>query len=284
MKELKGLFGFLLSVFSFSFSFSFLFLFISVNSPVAVFSATDPTAHPGISTYYWQTIGAGWSGTGSSSSFIDSIGAIPDTVICIVSNICGSAPADTFVVTPALTPASSFSIENHVTEIITNDVITFSGTAPSGSIYTWGFGAGYISASPGTGAGPQTVMYGTPGLVTVSLSVDNAGCISNVYTDTILVIDTALTAMKAVTHSSVGMHIVPNPSDGIFDIVFDNPINNSFMVKLVDMQGRLVYSNQFSRMTGNKISVDAGDLPTGTYTVSVFINDVPNTEKITITK
>ena len=255
-----------------------------IDSPVAVFLATDPTAYPGISAYYWQTIGSGWSGTGNASTFTDTIGPGPDTIVCVVSNTCGISPYDTFVVTPAVIPTSTFTISNHVTEIVTGDVLTFTGIAPTGSTFTWNFGTGYISAVPGTGAGPQTVMYGSAALETLSLTVDNAGCLSSTYTDTILVIDTASAAVKILANAGVGIHIIPNPSDGVFDIAFDKPISSPFAIKIIDMQGRLVFNNKYGAMTGNKISVDAGMLPSGTYTVSVFINDVPMTTKITINR
>jgi len=255
-----------------------------LDSPITVLSVSELT-YPAISSYYWEAVSAGWSGTGSLSSFTDSIGTSPDTIICNVSNSCGTSPNDTFIVTPAVPPTSEFTIENHVTEINTNDVITFSGTAPTGCTYIWNFGSGYGSVSPGgTVAGPQTVVYPTPGLETLTLKVINAGCPSGIYTDTILVIDTALTAINNMGLHQINMTIIPNPNEGSFEIAFDNPINNSFVVKIADMQGRVVYNTLYKGTTNNKVSIDSGNLPSGIYTVSVYVNNVPATQKITITR
>ena len=64
-------------------------------------------------------------------------------------------------------------------------LLSFSGLATPGSVYNWNFGGG--NAVPGTGAGPHTVSWSTPGLKIISLIVSNGNCVSAPFEDTILV-------------------------------------------------------------------------------------------------
>lgn len=57
--------------------------------------------------------------------------------------------------------------------------VNFSGTAGTGADYTWDFGGG--TAMPGTGAGPHTVTWDTPGAKAITLTVGENGCTSEVF-------------------------------------------------------------------------------------------------------
>ena len=247
-----------------------------VGSATAVFSASAA----GATAYSWEAIGTGWSGTSSSPSLSATVGTGTGSIICVASNSCGAGPADTLVVTPGIVPTAAFSIASHITTTTTNDVVTFTGTAPAGSTYTWTFGAG--TATPGTGAGPQTVFWTVAGLKTLSLTVSNAGCQSTLFTDTVLV--TNNTGVQELNHRNVSINIVPNPNDGSFDILFDQPVNKTVGIKLADMQGRIVYSNEFAGTNNNKLSIAAGNLPTGIYALTILVDGKPVTEKVTISR
>jgi len=77
---------------------------------------------------------------------------------------------------------------------------------------------------------------------------------------------------------------VPNPSDGAFDIMFTNPVNEQISVKLFDVQGRMVYTNSYANASEKKIAVKAGNLAPGTYTVTISVNDNTVSKKVTIVK
>ncbi|MFI4962877.1 MAG: hypothetical protein ACHP6H_03365, partial [Legionellales bacterium] len=188
-----------------------------VGSPTAVFVA----AVGGASSYSWQTLGTGWSGSGGSSSLTATVGTGTGMIICSAVNACGTGTPDTLLVTPAVVPTDTFSVATHVTNVNVNDVITFTGTAPTGSIYTWDFGGGI--ATPGTGAGPQTVYWTISGTKTVTLTVNNGGCTST-FSDTVHV---GINAVKELPAGDKDIYIMPNPNYGSFKIVFNDPVNKA---------------------------------------------------------
>ena len=50
------------------------------------------------------------------------------------------------------------------------------------------------------------------------------------------------------------------------------------------MQGRIVYSNEFAGTNNNKLSIAAGNLPTGIYALTILVDGKPVTEKVTISR
>ncbi len=61
-----------------------------------------------------------------------------------------------------------------------SSTIIYTGNATSGATFNWSWGGG--TALPGTGIGPHTVSWNTPGTYTVSLTVTENGCASSPYT------------------------------------------------------------------------------------------------------
>jgi hypothetical protein len=66
--------------------------------------------------------------------------------------------------------------------------------------------------------------------------------------------------------------------------MFDNPITKTLSVKLADMQGRIVYNNEFNSTTNNKLSIATNNLPSGVYTITILVDGSPVTEKVTISR
>ncbi len=249
------------------------------GSSTAIFTASDP----GASSYSWQTFGTGWSGASSTPSLTTIIGTGSGTVICTAANSCGTGPADTFIVTPAVVPTAAFIAIDTIVNVNVNDSVIFTGSAPPGCTYAWTYGLG--TATPSTmGAGPYIVYWTAAGLNTLSLTVTNAGCPSNFYTANVHVIDTVVTGVKQLNQHSSNFNIVPNPNDGSFEIMFDKAISNTLLVKLADMQGRIVYNKEFNGTTNNKLSISTSNLPSGNYVITILNNGAPVTEKVTISR
>ena len=242
---------------------------------------TEPVV-TGATSYTWTITGTGWSGTSTTNSITATVGTGTASIIVTPLNACGSGtPYSLGSVVPVITPTAAYTVVNHVTPINTTDVFTYTGTAASGATYTWNF-AGGVATPGGTTAGPQTVTWATGGLKTITLTVTNAGCTSATYTDTVLVFDN--TGVTALTGEHFSMSVLPNPNDGNFEILFDKGINKTISVKLFDMQGRIVYRNEFSSTMNNKLKIATDNLPSGTYTVSVIVEGVVSVNKITISR
>lgn len=243
-----------------------------VGSPTAVFSATSS----GATTYSWSATGTGWSGTSSGTSLTATVGVGTGTVICTTTDSCGSASA-TLLVTPAVTPVTAFSEQLHTIMTSVGDTITFTGTAPAGSSFTWNFGGG--TGAPGTGAGPQVATWTVPGTKTVTLTVDNGGCNTS-YSDTVLVVRNNTGVLQAERRT---LTIMPNPNDGTFYVVFDQPVTQEVTATLTDMQGRTVYCKQYKQQ-GTRLAIAANGLPAGIYTLSLEIGGTTINKEISITR
>jgi hypothetical protein len=66
--------------------------------------------------------------------------------------------------------------------------------------------------------------------------------------------------------------------------MFEKNIVAPITVKLLDMQGKLVYNNEFNKVNDNTIAVSVNNLPTGIYTAYIEYDGAIITEKITVEK
>lgn len=84
--------------------------------------------------------------------------------------------------------------------------IAYTGNGPAGATYNWNFGGGIVSQ--GSGQGPYTVLFANNTNPYLSLSVDNTGCISPLYKDTITVILQPVASFTADTLYGCGsLHV-----------------------------------------------------------------------------
>ena len=247
------------------------------SGSTAVFTTPAVT---GATSYIWSVSGLGWSGTSATSTLTATIGTGTGTITVTPVNACGDGTPFTLnsiIPTPAATAA--FTESTYTTTTHTVVIVSYTGSAPSGTTYSWTFGGGTPATS--TSAGPISVYWATSGTFTISLTVESGGC-SATYTDTIHVNHGV--GIKEVGANALHAGIVPNPNDGSFDVVFDKAINTPVTVKLFDMLGREVYKNEFTGTNNNKVSIAAGELANGTYAATITANEKVITEKITITK
>ena len=118
------------------------------------------------------------------------------TVFGTDTNTCSNTSSVSVRVLPL--PVASFSINPNAVCIGQNTTITFSGSASANANYTWNFSGGNAS---GSGQGPYQVNWPNPGVETVSLSIIDDGCPSQVYTDS-LTINPVPIALFYATHTS----------------------------------------------------------------------------------
>ena len=244
-------------------------------------SATYSTAAiTGATSYTWGVSGTGWSGSSTTNTITVTVGTGTGAITVTPVNGCGSGTPFTLSgITPIIPPVASFSITSASTSTHISDIITFTGTAPAGSVYTWNFGGGV--ATPGVGAGPQSVYWVTPGVKSISLTVTDSGCSSTVFIGEVSV---STLGVSQVNMETLKPTIMPNPNSGTFDILFAKNVSKNITVKIVDMQGRQVYQNVFDGTSGKKVTVETTNLAPGNYVASIFIDGSVTVNQVTITK
>lgn len=109
--------------------------------------------------------------------------------LCVsVTTYCGEGPqyCDEIEIIPA--PVASFDVTPLVC-IDSVSVVTFTGSASAGAVYTWDFSGGtVVNGTGGNGPGPHHVVWDSEGDKSVSLSISAGGCESNVAIDSVEVI------------------------------------------------------------------------------------------------
>lgn len=128
-----------------------------------------------------------WSGPG----VVDAVVGTFDPTVAgagehqIVLNYLTDCPySDDIVIVVLEQPVSTFAATD---TICISDVanVNYTGTFANGN-FTWDFGDG---TEVGSGNGPYTVSWATSGLKTISTSVENETCASEIYSETVLVQD-----------------------------------------------------------------------------------------------
>ena len=134
---------------------------------------------------------------------------------------------------------------------------------------------------PGTGAGPQAVKWTTTGWKVVTLTVSNGVC-STTFIDSVLVKNLA-GIYEAATQAPT-VKIMPNPNNGAFEILLDEPAMNPVTVKISAIDGRIVYNRLFNQANEKKISIATDGLLPGIYILNVLLDGALIREEITINK
>ena len=157
--------------------------------------------------YTWTVSGGATfttSGANGETITVDWDGTAGGTVTVYGENGCGvSEEVEVEVaVNPQLTPLFDFDVEVCVDS---SAVITYAGDPADIMSYTWNFNGGTITnGTGGVGPGPHEVSWPTSGAQDVELTVtDNAGCVSNLTTESINVIE-PLTPPTVICNPALG--------------------------------------------------------------------------------
>lgn len=180
--------------------------------------------------------------------------------------------SETIVIDVFETPTADFTVAPGLICTTGSTTVTYTGTASGGATYNWNFGGG--TANPGTGAGPHTVSWATPGSKTISLTVTENGCTSTLFTQMVTV-ESPLPA--------------PNVSCGTItttsvEFVWDDiPGADNFIVNVVSGESGTQAGNTFTvtglapgtDVTIEVIAVDNGPCANSTTTLTCTSADCP---------
>ncbi len=138
----------------------------------------------GAINYTW-TVPNGATFTGSGTSItIDFGSAVAGTVCVTATGDCGDSPPTCLPITINPVPTADFTATSPIC-ITDASTIQYTGTGTPFASFDWNFNGG----DPATvsGGGPHTIMWNSPGPKTVTLTVTENGCESQVGTQTVVV-------------------------------------------------------------------------------------------------
>ncbi len=85
-------------------------------------------------------------------------------------------------------------------------------------------------------------------------------------------------AEEEETSSPFAINIVPNPNDGLFNIVVENTGDEVF-VEVYDLVGKMVLN---ASSLDSRLTIDIKDNPKGVYMVLVKVGDQTHMEKVVL--
>lgn len=148
-------------------------LTLCVNDPPTQLTA-NLIAGSGAGFFSWQGSGI----VAIDGLFDPAAAGIGQHVITVtyVEGLC--EVQETMIITVVESPVAAFNLENQIC-IDGFGTITFQGNAGLDATFNWDFDGG--TATPGTGPGPHEVSWPIGGLKTVSLTIEENGCVSETF-------------------------------------------------------------------------------------------------------
>ena len=134
--------------------------------------------NPAFYSYAWDP-GPGLSSTTSATPTISLTTAGSNTYHITVTDTNGCTGIDSVVVSAGAAPTSSFSAANPLCAF-SDGTISYTGTGSAAAVYTWNFAGGNVTS--GTGQGPYSINWDTPGIYFMNLQVVENGCPSTITT------------------------------------------------------------------------------------------------------
>ena len=132
--------------------------------------------------------------------------------------------------------------------------VTFTNTSSGNASWFWDFGDGQST----TGGANEMHSYASKGLYTVTLIVSN-DCGSDTVTQ---LVDLRNVGIGEDLFSR-SIHITPHPVRDVSYLRFANPQGESFRLRLLDLQGRVV--REYAPQRGEVFEIARGDLGAGVY-------------------
>jgi PKD repeat protein len=172
-------------------------------------------------------------------------------------------------------------------------------------MFTWDFGNGMISNNP-----TPFISYNSPGTYLICLSIlDTLSACTDSFCDTITV-DSLGNVYRSPMSGNVGVRVsvspqpnsllsvnddgladklnllvLPNPSNGSFSLNFNSQQSDITKIEIVDIAGRLLFSNSMESGSGkNAIPFALNEWPDGTYLLRISNSSEISTTKLLIRK
>lgn len=182
-------------------------------------------------------------------------------------DINGCSASDVVLVT--VLPASNAQF----TASVVGATGIFTNQSTNAATYSWDFGDG----SPLNNTANPSHTYSANGTYTVTLTVTGP-CGTDTYTQIITISQVGLQDNDLANSLS----LFPNPNDGAFTISFDFSKAKDVTIEVLDVTGRIVYSEQENAITSYNKQIDLANAQSGMYTVRIITTEGVVIQKIVI--
>lgn len=232
-------------------------LVISGNNTVCLGDSTELTLNIEAGetyTWYQDSMSGAMLGTGDTLWTVPVTGSIDYVVTS--SNSCREASGVFSIGSPAM-PTASF------TSVISNDTVTFVGTATDYTSVMWDFGNGNTDnvLSP-------TYVYGQTGAFYVCFSA-MSDCDTVTYCDTVQSVVSSI-GLEEMNKGEIVLY--PNPTNGNVTVSYVNMAGSEGNWSLINLDGRLLEQSSLQLDTDTeKKTISLENYPSGTYIFQVSI-------------
>jgi PKD repeat protein len=193
-----------------------------------------------------------------------------NVVTLIASNPAGADTAEVTITINPL-PDPDFTVEE-----IGPGEFSFTNASTDADTYEWDFG----DDSPVSTEENPTHQYDENGDYTVTLTVTN-DCGTRTTTEQVNAVVNSLIQLD----NPFGLQVLPNPSNGLFQLSFQGSVSSDLRFELHDLQGKLIKSYSFDRERNSSQTIftfDAQSLSEGVYLLKVMDQEKSMTRKIII--
>ncbi len=206
---------------------------------------------------------------------------LQDASLTTINSLIINLPADTTVITLnfPLTPGTGY----HLTTDGPTNTTSFGTTSPrmqrssSGVSYPYTL-AGFVSLT-GSNQGPSFYYY----FYDWKIQGATINCVSSPRVPVVATI-TNSTGITAIDENN-GLTIFPNPASSEVNITFGYNMNETTVIEINDIAGRLVKTTSVENpIQGQTIKLDVEELNAGTYFISVTNKNNKLVSKLTLTK
>jgi hypothetical protein len=150
----------------------------------------------------------------------------------------------------------------------------FTNTSSNYLTSQWNFGDG----SPWSNADSPTHTYTGDGTYTVTLTVGN-NCGTEDTTFTVVIIGTGVESLADGT----SLELYPNPTSDVINVAFNGSKTQNLTVRVVNMNGQLVYSDAVGQYTGQyKNTIDLSNVAKGVYFVQLITDQGTINRKVVL--
>lgn len=113
------------------------------------------------------------------------------------------------------------------------------------------------------------------------MNVAWGGLVGNMSIFPIVTCATKLTEYNSLNNN---IHIMPNPSNGVFNVLMTLPNTQDISIEVTNTLGQTVYSSHYKSFTDGMVSVDMSDKNQGIYFVTISNGKEKNIQRIVLTK